>query len=103
MPTLNSFSVLFALTPAVRALEQAAGKSSPTEFEAGGHGRRSKYKGPPRIEKRAAKGGECSAFHVFKDNILGLLQRFKAGMPTDSLYSLVIIENEMANLERERC
>ena len=52
--------------------------SSRGEVEAGGRGTvRSKRKGPPRVEKRAAKRGERSDFHPFiNDKILDLLHIF---------------------------
>ena len=45
-------------------------KSSPGAGEAGGHvGGRSKRKGPPRVEQKAAKRGVRSDFHSFNDAI----------------------------------
>ena len=52
-------------------------RPSPGAVEAGWHSRGiSKRKGPPRVEKRAAKRGEHSDFHSFNDMILNLLHVF---------------------------
>ena len=52
-------------------------RPSPGAVETGGHGGgRSKRKGLPPLEKRAAKRGEHSDFHSFNDTILDLLHIF---------------------------
>ena len=65
MPTFSRFGVLLFLRrpqePSGRP--QHSCRPSPGEVEAGGHGRgRRQRKGPPRVEKRAARRGERSDY-----------------------------------------
>ena len=53
------------------------GRPSPGEVETGGYDSgRGKRKGPPRVEKRAAKRGEHSELQPLDDTILGILHIF---------------------------
>ena len=67
----SRFGILLHLRRPHEPSSRPPGWPAPGEVEAGGHGSgRSKRKGPPRVEKRAAERGEHSEFQLCDDTIL---------------------------------
>ena len=74
MPTFNRFGILLRLGRPHEPSSRPPGRPSPGEVEGGGHrNEKSKRKGPPGIETRAAKRGERSDFHFDDHMHLGIL------------------------------
>ena len=72
MPTVSQFGILLRLRRPYEPSTRPQDRPSPGEVETGknGSGRR---KGPPRVEKRAAKRGEHSELQSWDDTILVML------------------------------
>ena len=77
VPAFSRFRILVRLRRPHEPSSRPPGRPSPGEVEADRHGSgRSKRKGPPRVEKRAAKRGKRSDFHSDDNTILELLHMF---------------------------
>ena len=74
MLTFSRFGVLLRLRRRHEPSGRSPGRPSTDEVEASGYGSgRCKRKGPPRVEKRAAKRGEHSELQSWDDTILVML------------------------------
>ena len=74
VPAFSRFRILVRLRRPHEPSSRPPGRPSPGEVEADRHGSgRSKRKGPPRVEKRAAKRGEHSELQSWDDTILVML------------------------------
>ena len=77
VPTVSRFRITLRRRQPHEPSSKPSCRPSRGAVEAGGHGgRRSKRKGPPRVEKRAAKRRERSFFHSFNDTILDFMYIF---------------------------
>ena len=77
MPTFSRFGILLRIRRPHEPSSRPPGRPSPGEVETGGYDSgRGKRKGPPRVEKRAAKRGKNSEPQSFDDAILSVLPIF---------------------------
>ena len=77
VPTVSRFRITLRRRQPHEPSSKPSCRPSRGAVEAGGHGgRRSKRKGPPRVEKRATKRGERQFFPYFNDTISHFIHKY---------------------------